>query len=500
MPLIKRLTALSQATFGVGIFEDAPPSVVQGQGTNVVGMVMATPWGPEGELTLLTNANDVYRTFAPPEFGVLNNYPSLKALLNKRFPAAIEVVRVENSSAAAVAATQTFNDEDGTASVDVTANYPGAVGNLIYVEWTADSATNASATVTIVTAAGDTTYSRTYTDVVTGTTTVNDPGDPFVTFSANASMVKVPDTQGPTALASGTDGTAASTDWSGSNDFKGVNAFTSSEATADIVIGAEVPDGLIDDFNAALIADAEAAGFFPIKSTPVGDARADATVYTSPSTGTSTTGRGAYFWPRVTTSNRFLDNTDVVVDGNAFAAAAMASVEPEQSPAGAPGRPFLYGITGLETPVSRGDYELLYDAQVNSFVYTPNGYMIHGGQTITQTSGRELISTRRMSDFLAQSLAEYHTNFIGRLLDVDLTNRRLGPITAEQLGGHVAFLRNLVAEGRIRDFAVDPYVGQQSDIDSGQWRIRTQVKLFAPQNEIVLINEVGTTVSILEVA
>lgn len=491
---VRRITNISEAAYGVNILEQAPPTNVRGEQTNVVGIIMDTPWGPT-DLTVIASTSEFFETFAPTAFDVLDNYPSLKALLNKRFPGPIEVKRVAVTSAAA--STRDFADEDATASVTVTAKYNGVVGDLINVEWVTGSSGDATTATAIVTIG--TSYTATYVDVVTATTTVTDPGDPFVTFAAHASIVKVPDVAaGPLALASGSDGTAVSADWTGvvGTDFEGVAAFTDANSTADVVFGAEVPSGFIDAFNTQLLAASASKSFFGVLSTPASQTRATAITYVA----SYRSDRAAYAWPRVTTTN-FYDPTapTVDVDGNAFKAAAIASVLPEVSPGGAPGRPFMYGITGLETSLTQGDYDLLFAAGINGFgAAAAGGYMARGGLTTSLTSGLTLINRRRMTDYIMESLANYFEGFVGELLDVDVTNNRFGNITGPEAGGCKTFMQQLKDDGRIRAFSIDFFSGSTPQIDNGQWPIVFNVKLYAPQQEIVLIGNVGQTVQIVE--
>lgn len=493
--LINRITNITEATYGVNILEKSPPQNVRGEPTNVVGVVGDFPWGPY-DVTTIASTSEFYETFAPTSFDVLDDYPSLKAMLNKTFPGPIEIKRVAVTSAAA--ATLDFDDTDGTESVTVTANYNGAVGNSINIEWVAGS-TGATTSMTAIVTIG-TLYSRTYVDVVSGTTTVTDPGDPYVTFSAHASMVKTPVAVGATALATGSDGTAVSADWTGvpGTDFDGISAFEDDNTAATVLFGAEVPASFIAAFNTALASVCDNAGVTGWASTVAGATRAE--VITA--TGLVTESDRVYVcWPRVKMTNYFdPDAATVTVDGNAFAAVATASVLPEQSPAGKPGRFRLQGITGLETSISKGDYALLDAAGINGFFSSRYGYILRQGYTTSAESGKELICRRRMTDYITSSLAAYFENFIGELLDIDITNARFGPITGPEAGGAEEFLRTLKDDGRIKDYSIEWFSGNTTQIQSGIWPIVLSVTLFAPQQKIVLIANIGQTVQIQEAA
>lgn len=510
MSLTKRITAQSAAGYGINILELTPPPQVQTASDNVVGIVMHLPWGPYGRATV-SSKSELYEKYAPAVFDVLDNYDSLKAVMAVSFPATIEVVRVEPSSSAAVIADFDFVDEDATESVTVTAKYAGVVGNQIKVQWIAGSTADtntATAIVTIVTAAGDVRYSRTYVDVVTGGTTVTDPGDPYVTFSAHANIAKAPDAIAATALTGGTDGTAVAADWTGTvgTNFDGVAAFTSVDTAVDVVFGAEVPSAMTDAFNVQLIAAAENRGFFPVKSTPPGQTKAEAIAYVNDATsGASTTGRGSYQWPRVKVINFFSSaqvQPEVVIDGNCFMAAAIASSEPNEGPHGGVSQALLTLITGLETPVSRADLDQLNAAQVNTLVKHRGSYQWTTGFTITPTSGLEFILRRRMTDVIAESIANFLANFLGKPLDIDLQNRRTGPVTATAVGGVRAYLQGLKGEepgtGIIKNYRVLEFTGSEAQLDAGTWPLVIEVELFAPLNNVILIANIGPTVTITE--
>lgn len=501
MALVRQISAITAARYGVNILEVTPVGTVQGVGTNIVAAVGLFPWGPETDVTQVSGGS-LFETFAPLEFGVEDTYPALKAFLNKRFPSVVKISRVPVTGA--VAADFTFPGAGAVDSVVVAAKYKGAVGGQISVAWSANATTpaNADATVTITKPDGSTSYTAFYENVaVPGTPiTVTDPGDPFVTFSIAAGSPAVVPTlpTSATALTGGADGTAVIGDFS-----TAINAFANASEDWSVAFVAEPPDSLIDDINAAIktFTDANDRGFWvactAANLTQVA-AVTDVANYRSD--------RIMYPWPQVQTINGFDPNRALTtVQANSFAAVAIASVLPEASPGGAAGAEFMSGIKALEPGQRASDSELevLGDAGITPiFISRALGPVIYDAKTtfIGNTDLREVFR-RRMTDFLLDSIAETLAADVGKPLDIDIVNKRGGPITSPRIGALESFLDGLVGDSRIREFSLDPFNGNtQTNIDAGQWILDVEVKLFSVQKQIILRGLIGPTVTINEVA
>ncbi|MEY2668553.1 MAG: Phage tail sheath protein beta-sandwich domain [Pseudomonadota bacterium] len=498
--LISSIAAVSSAVYGVNVLEQDPPGGVRGTGTNVVAAVANLPWGPVDAVTEITSPAEFFATFAPTVFddgttaGMLNSWPALKAFVNKTFPNTVKVARISPTSQAT--ATRTFDDASAGDSVKVDAKYPGALGNQIKIAWAAnaDDATARDATVSIGTA-----YSVTYKNVATIVATalvVTDPGDPYVTFSKASGATLVPAAASATALATGADGTEASGDYGTCIDL-----FAAADAAFSVGFCAEPGAAVVDAVNDLLetFVNTHGRGFW-VLSTPAAQSASTALTYAA----SRRSDRLLYPWPRVKMANPFdPDRAEVTVDGAAFAAVAVASVQPEESPGGAPGAPYLRGITALEASATRIQLESLRAGGVTPFFMSGamGGAILYDARTTSLTSGREKVFRRRMTDFLLQSAAAYLEPFTGTKLDIDLAGRRLGPVTDAEIGGLVAFLEGLKQTERIRDYSVDPFGGNlQDNIDAGQFIILMPVKLFSVQEEIILKATIGESVNITSAA
>lgn len=494
--LVSRISAISAARFGVNILEQDPPGGVRGVGTNVVAAVANLPWGPVDQVVEISSPAEFFATFAPVAFdngttsGMLNTWAALKAFVNKTFPNTLKIARISPSTQAT--ASRTFDDASSGDSVKVDALYPGALGNSISVAWSvnADDATARDATVSI-----GTSYSVLYKNVATivaTVLTVTDPGDPYVVFSKASGGTLVPATIAATALTAGADGTEASGDYSTCLDL-----FAGADEEFSVGFVAEPGSAVADAVNDLLetFVNTHEKGFW-ILSTPASQSATTALTYAA----SRRSDRLLYPWPRVKMTNPFdPDRGEVTVDGAAFAAVAVASVLPEESPGGAPGAPYLKGINGVETSANRTQLENMREGGVAPFFMSTalNGAILYDARTTSITEGRRKVFRRRMTDFLVQSAAGYLEAYTGQKLDIDLSGQRLGPVTAAEIGGLEAFFEGLKATERIRDYVVDPFGGNlQANIDAGQFIILLPVKLYSVQEEIVLKATIGESVTI----
>lgn len=505
MALIRTINRVGAAGYGVNILEETPAAPVTPAGTDIVAVVGLFPWGPTATPTSVSGGG-LFETFSPLEFAAENEYPSLRAFIGKNFPATVTLVRTAVTGAAA--ATVTFDDALAVDSVTVTARYTGAVGNRIAITWAANAGTPANSDMTVrIIVNGVTRYEAAYENVVvdnTGSITVNDPDDPFVTVVAAGGATDVPAAVTDTSLASGADGTVVVGDL-----VAALNTLADSSVNWDVGFGAEIPDSLVATWNAAVLTfqNTNSRGFF-IASTPASQAVAAAITAVSSI-------RSDYIlrpWRKVRITNTF-DSArgTITVDGNSFIAVATASTAPEQSPGGANSALALRAITGVETGVTATDAELeqLRAAGLSPIVIAPEfeGAIIRGAVTTSIASeDARKVFRRRMVDFLAESISAVLVRYAERPLDVDITNRRLGPVTRPEIASIKEFLEDLqdpgTADGqRIRGFELDPFGSNvAANINAGQWIILLRVQLLSMQEELVLRLQAGTSVSIDEVS
>lgn len=500
--LVRQITSLSDAFYGVSVLNQDPPKTVQGASTKAIAIVGEFPWGPEDEVQSFTSIHELLAAVYPRAFGAIDTttYFAMKALLGKKFPRDIKLVRVGATSAAK--ATKTFQDGESSPadSVIATATYKGSLGNLISIAWTAnaDTAANRDMTVKI-----GTTYEVTYENVVvddTGSITVTDPGDPYVSVVADGSATDVPAVVGDTLLASGSDGTAVAGDYVGSiSSDKGIRLFYGESVDVDVLFVAECPSGLVDTVNAGLksYADDTGKGHAVLCSVPDQAASAVLAYHT---TYKNTKGRTVYCWPRVKTlDTNDPDRTEITVDGNAFMACAMCGIDPWLSPGGAQSAQFFTGITGLaNSSAAASTLETLREGGTACF-FTDRalGTIIRDA---VATDGQK-IRTVRTRDWIGKSLSALLVNYAEAPLDLILASEELGPITGPELAAVKSWLEEQKGFSRIKAFSVDPWSqNTESTIDAGQWVILLLVETYSDQDKIILALTVGETVSIADAA
>lgn len=510
MSLVRKISALTAARYGVNIQEVSPPAQVQGVGTSIIGVVAATPWGPEAIVTQVSGAG-LFDTFCPLEFGVEDDYAAMKAFLNKPFPSVANVARVAVTGAAA--STETFQGAGAVDSVVATARYKGVAGDLISIEWVEndDDSAHRDAIVSITpTGATEATYSKRHLNVaVDGTpivvTSPTKAEEPFVSFAiAAGAPAVVPTVAAAAPLTSGADGTAVAGDFTAAIDL-----FADANVEWSVGFVAEPPEALIDDINTGIksFLDTNDVGFW-VYATPALHPQATALTDVA----ALRHDRSLYPWPKVQTINGFDPNRDLTtVQGNSFAAVAIASVDPENSPGGAGGNRYLAGIKALEEGQTATDAELeiLSEAGITPFVVTrrlePPVIMRRAVTTsITSVDSRKVF-VRRMKDYVNDSIAELLALYVERPLDLDLARQLLGPVTGPEIAAVRAFLAGLAgeneAEGRIKSYTLDEFSGNlQANIDAGQWILDLRYRLFSMQEEVILRVQAGTTVEIEEAA
>jgi len=492
--LIRKIAGESGIGYGINVWEVQPPGNISGVKSNVAGIVGDFPWGPINEIQRITTAAELFAAFCPTPFGAADTYTALKAFLSKSFPGGLRVVRIAaTDQAAATSGAITA----GTGSLTITAKYKGALGNSISYQFTAATGGDSAKRDMVITIG--TAYSVRYKDLTTTTVLLVD--DPYVDVTASSPSA-MPTAGSATALASGADGTAAASDYVGSSvSLVGIRLFyaETDDADVDILFVAECPSALCATVNTGLeayVGDCDKG--MVVLCTPNNQSSSSAITYVAD----YRDDRIIYTWPRVLTTDFYdTDLAEVEVDGNSFAAAAILNLDPEISPGGATGAPYLKGITGLEVETtSRTTYDDLRDAGVAAwFLSKTLGPVLYGGITTSITSGLIQVFRRRMTDYITESIAAYAENYVSKPLDLVLATQTLGSNTGALITAILGFLEGLRTKKRIHSYAVDAFGGNtQDDLDSGRWYILLSVKLFAAMDEIVLKASIGETVQIEE--
>jgi len=506
MALVRTISAETAAGYGVNILEDSPAAVVQGRGTRIVAIVGDFPWGPTDEPTLVGSGAELIEQFCPAEFQAANDYLSMRAVMGLQFPSSLVVVRIAATSAATAA--KTFPHTGATDAVDVTARYEGVLGNRIRISF-ADNATvpeDSDMTVKVLGSDGTTVrYSRTYLRAIVDggaalSVSAEAAADPFVvTAIAAGAPDTAPDAVADSALddVAGADGTGVAGDWSDA-----LATLGDSSVTWNVGFGAEVPSAMVDTWNDAVtaFADAQSGNRFLVHSTPASEDVATALTNVDSA---QQSDRCLRPWRRVRVTNEYDPLRGLVtVDGNADAAVAIASVDPWLSPGGAGGNKHMRRIKGVEAGVTATDAQLesLTDAGLTPIVISSAlGPILRNARTTSlESADSRRVKVRRLTDYIVTAISDTLVQYAERPLDVDIVNRRLGPVTLPEIGSIRTFLDQLVGPA-LRSYQLDPFGGNvQANIDSGQWFIILRAKYLPAQEQIILRIQAGAHVSIEE--
>jgi len=452
-------------------------------------------WGDVDVITTVTNPAEFFATFYPNEFDAAvkdyTTYRAILALLNKPIftKGGLKIVRV-----GATSQVKAFKTDTGTGTVTCTAKCFGALGNQIKRQWTAATDLDALKRNLVITIGSQ--YSATYENLTVAN--VDQVDDPFVTVTKNTLTV-FPVAGSAEALATGSDGAAVAGDYVGSGGSeKGIQLFYGESVKVSVLFVAECPSALLNAVNAGLEAYVQACDKgLVVLCTVDGQTSANAITYVAD----YPDDRLVYVWPRVKTTNFFDPNVaEIEVDGNAFAAAAIANVDAWLSPGGAGGAKFLTGITGLETEAtSRTTMDALSTAGVVPWFMSTamGGAILYRGRTTAVDGTR--IFRRRMTDYLMDAIGGFAEHYVETQLDLVLSDQVLGPNTGGFIAAVQRFLGNERSQTHLQSFSVDPWSqNTQEDIDGGRWTTYLAVKLYSMAEEIVLKAEIGETVTISE--
>jgi len=495
--IIHNISTLSAAQYGVNILEVAPPSSVKSAVSSVVGMVADLPWGETNAVTLITGAAEFFSAFYPDVFDAATKdtatYPALRALLRKRLTAGgLKVVRIDATGATAATS---GSITAGTGTVTIPAKHKSALGNQIAYWFTA--ATGGDANKRDLTISIGSAYSVAYTDLdLAALIAIDDPYLGTITDTSATAMPSI--TPGPTLFSGGSDGTAAAGDYVGSSSSDvGVRKFYGASVDVNVLFVAECPSGLVDTVNAGLVAwGQDTDKGIPVLCTAHGQAAADALTYVADNS--LSDDRPFCCWPRIKARDLFLaDQAVTVMDGNAFAAFAIANQEPWLSPGGAGKKQgstdLLAGIVGLEDEsATMTMLNLLNAAGVCPwFIDRDLGIILHRAVV---TDGSRLFA-RRAKDWINSSFAGFAVGFAETQLDLNFSEQDLGPNTGGLIDGWKTWLETQKGLRRIQEYTVDPFsANSQSNLDVGQWQIINKIKLYAMIEELISLAQIGETV------
>jgi hypothetical protein len=468
------------AVDGIVINESAPPPSVQGVGTGIAILVGQFERGLPG-LADTSGTGDIFE-----KYGKNYAYSGLVATLNKKF-SLLRIARVVASGA--VQASRAFV---ATATPIITfsaAQGKGAFGNGIKVTIAAGTTSGKKYTITD-TNVGAVLPQEVYDNVLVANLAVSNvfAASKLVTAVVNSSASE-PDNIAATALASGSDGSVADSDYQtaidlcavqGAGNILFLDAYTATRRAALKQHAVDTQDKMVIIANVA--------------GTSASAVEADAATYRD------VDGRIIYAFPFVQT---VVNGSNTLVCPASFYASILSQTAPSVDPADVDNIQYLQGINGIELMLSRTDYIALMNAGVSAFEYDSDvGYKVRSG-VVTQivNSSKVLVSRRRMTDYL--------TNSIGRFLKL----YQNGPNARAKRDAVKAAMLDFIArnekEGILpKDSEVKSGKAKLVDTESantdasiaaGMFTILYKQRIFSSMRFIVLQAEIGQSVLVTEV-
>lgn len=466
---------------GIVIDESAPAPSVQGVGTGIAILVGKFERGLPA-LQDTAGTGDIYE-----KYGKNYAYPGLVSILNKKF-SLLRIARVVASDA--VQATKTFQNSTPIDIITFKAKQgKGVFGNGITVAIAAGSTSGKKYTITD-TNVGAVLPQEVYDNVAIATVVSSGvfAGSKLIEVTVVATTTD-PSNTAATALATGSDGTVADADYQtaldnqasiqGAGNILFLDEYNATRRSALKLHAAATQDKMV------IIADSSGTSASAVET--------DAASYRD------TDGRIIYAFPWLKTP---VAGVDTLVCPASFYASVMSQSSPAVDPADVDNVQFLQGITGIELMLSRNDYIALVQAGVSAFEYDSDiGYKIRSG-VVTQiaNSSKLLVSRRRMTDYL--------TNSIGKFLKLYQNGpNALAKRTAVK-SAILAFIKRNEDDGILpKDSEVKSGKAKSVDTESantddsiaaGLFKILYKQRIFSSMRFIVLQAEIGQSVVVTE--
>lgn len=464
------------AVDGIIIAETAPAPSISGVAANIAILVGQFERGD----TAMQEPGSIGEFFE-----MYGNNDAMKgniALKNKRF-GRLKVVRAVASGAAVGTLACSSS---ATARITFNAKWKGAYGNNLTVK--IEAGTTAGSKYTI----HDGNANAVFPDEIYDNVVITAVGSTF----ANSKLVNVtvnstaaePATQAATALASGSDGSIANT------DYQTAIGLTEVEASGNILF--------LDDYNSTRNGYikqtlANTTDKMAIVCGAAGDSVA--TAITDVASYRDTDGRIIYAYPYVYTT---IAGASTQVNPASFYASVVSQTAPNIDPAYAQNTAYLSGIDKLTGTYSRANYASLMAAGISAFeIDTDIGPKIKSG-VVTQISdsSKLMVFRRRMADFLTSSVAKYLKNYQNAPNSLD-----------NRTAVHAAisdFDRRMEEDGLVpkdsdvksgKAKLIDTEVlNTDSSIALGYFKILYKRRIFSSMRFIVLVAQIGESVVVTE--
>lgn len=463
---------------GIVIDERAPDPNIQGVNTNTVLLLGQFQRG-SGDIVSIGSTAEFY-----DNFGNDNSYLGQIALLNKRF-GALKIRRVISSTAAA--ALLVLEDATPDPVATLTAKSKGAYGNLITVV-VEDGTTDKKITIKDGNAKAQVTE-----EVFDGVTSLNIAEKLSSSLLVNVSSVdntKSLIDLASTALASGSDGSIADTDYQTALD----------DSKEDLIANLVILDENNSIRNQYLkLHSAETRE----RMVGMGGAMTDSVtdIETAVALLRDTDGRNIYCHNWVQT---IIDGVEVYTSPVHWMASIFSQVGPHVDLAYSGNTQFLAGAVRLYNRLSRNDFIRLMNAGVCAFENDSDiGIKIKSGVTTQIANSSKLTILRRR-------MADWYTNSVGIFLklyqnDINSEEKR------NAVNGAIRRFDNTYSQGAQKILPSDSEVktgkallidtetlNTDQSIGEGKFFIKLKRRIYSSMRFIVLVAEIGETVVVTE--
>lgn len=463
---------------GIIISEKAPAPKVVGVAANVAILVGTSQRGLQALTELVSNQ------FLQEKFGNGLSYGLYKVLKNKGF-GRLKFVRVIAADAAK--ATKTFKT-GATDRITFEALSKGAYGNGIKVTIAAGTTSGKKYTIQDTNSDAvlpDEVYDNVAIAAITADTFIKSKLIKCIVVSSAAE----PDNCAATALATGSDGTVADT------DYQTAIAVAAQEGAGNVLF--------LDSYNTTrngyLKAHAASANDkMVITQSAVGDDSAAAIVDVANYRDTAGRIIHAFDWAYTN-----VDSVEVLQPAAWWIASVISQTAPHIDPADVENSGMFYGILRMQQPQSRAQFILLNAAGVCALEYDPDfGHKIKSA-VVTQilNSEKTTILRRRMTDFLTDSGAKYLKNFQNK--PNSLSNRKMAAAGLASFDARLEKEGMLPSDAEMTDGAkaklIDiTTVNDNDTIAAGQFKILYRRRIYSSMRYIVLVAEIGQSVKVTE--
>lgn len=495
---------------GLYIKERNPPAQVKGVALNGVGVVGECVRGPVNQVVEITSKARFLEVFGGRDHTALGTGGAVvgkvwQSLLNKPF-GRLFVARAAAAAAAAASFTiETTAGGGGTTVALVSAANPGSWGNNVGIRVHAATDGNANHWNLTVRYLGNTvTYKN--LDTTTGNDNLADViGDDLgnlvvVTKLGNgrpvnhAASTDGTDADGYVLLGAtvsgftsvaGSDGTIAATDYTGTGD--GMELLNATKGVAVAYVAEYMASGIKD--KAELLVAAVSDRIWLVgpdaHTTSAGDAATDAASQRSD--------RLVYCFNHAYTRDPDTGN-ELLCRPEAWMASILSQTAVDVHPGDWDNRKYLAGVTRLYNEgLARQDYINLKAAGVCA-LEKDEGFGFVSGVTSSLTSGREEITRRRSVDYIQLSLAS--------ALKYNVYKKN----TASQRAVIAGLVSGFLNQAKKDEFVVEQFSVDTESLNSpltraaGVEKVLLRVKLIGHILHLVLETEIGTGVTITEIA